>query len=529
MKILLVDDEQIALKTMENMILQSEYNHYTIFTADNVSDAWQMIIREKPDILFTDIQMPCENGISLLQKIYDAQLNVLLIFVSGYSEFSYAQAALRYAAFDYLLKPLNYDTFISCLKKAVSAIQERENAQLQKEMLEKFFKENHLTLKKQFMETLLINPVSGFSPELFHQCTSLGLNPERFCLIGVRCNTSNRMNIHQNQEYYISYSLSKKINKEHEAIASCYIGNIVYILMPVSGMNDTDEVMAFAQSLILYAKEQLFSSITIGVSEISTSIQQFSKLNKQIQYCFSYSTSGAVLPDDNILFFNEINDYSSNIIEINEITSTLINAIQTRNLPEALKTCDAFFSLIKNENLLIQQDAVKLVELTLHLQIKNYLDNPADSSYLTQPITRHCMDAPCSEHSKTVFCNCIKNIIQELSGATSRNTSIIVNAVVEFIDKNYEKQIGLNDAAEYINRNSSYISRLLKKELSMGFSQLLTERRLEAAKDLLIHTTMKISDIAEKVGYTSTKYFNQVFYNNFQMNPSDYRFIMNQL
>ena len=92
-----------------------------------------------------------------------------------------------------------------------------------------------------------------------------------------------------------------------------------------------------------------------------------------------------------------------------------------------------------------------------------------------------------------------------------------------------EKQIGLNDAAEFINRNSSYISRLLKKELSMGFSQLLTERRMEAAKDLLAHTTMKVSDISEKVGYTSTKYFNQVFYANFQMTPTDYRFIMKQL
>lgn len=299
--------------------------------------------------------------------------------------------------------------------------------------------------------------------------------------------------------------------------------------MPVSSINDTEEVTDFAQSLTRYAKEKLFSSIIIGVSEVSSSIQQFPKLHKQLSYCFSYSTSGAILPDNNILFFIEINDYNSSIIEINEIISTLINAIQTRNLPEALKTVDEYFSLIKNEPLLTQQDAIKLVELNLHIQMKNFLDNPADSSYLTYPITQHCIEEPCSEHSQTIFTNCIKNIIQELSGATNRNTSMIVNAVVEFINKNYEKQIGLNDAAEYINRNSSYISRLLKKELSMGFSQLLTERRLEAAKDLLIHTTMKISDISEKIGYTSTKYFNQVFYNNFQMNPTDYRFLMKQL
>ena len=152
-----------------------------------------------------------------------------------------------------------------------------------------------------------------------------------------------------------------------------------------------------------------------------------------------------------------------------------------------------------------------------------------DITFLTQPITRNCIEAPCSEHSRMVFSNCIKNLIQELSRATSHNTGMIVTAVIEFINKNYEKQISLNDVSEHINRNSSYISRILKKELSMGFSQLLTERRLTAAKDLLVNTTLKISDISAKVGYTSTKYFNQVFYNNLQMSPTDYRLLIKQL
>lgn len=73
------------------------------------------------------------------------------------------------------------------------------------------------------------------------------------------------------------------------------------------------------------------------------SIQQFPKLNKQIQYCFSYKASNIVSPEDSILFFAEINDYNSSIIEINEIISNLINAIQTRNLSDALEIGDAFF------------------------------------------------------------------------------------------------------------------------------------------------------------------------------------------
>lgn len=140
MKILLVDDEEIALQTMKNIILQSELKFLTILTASNAVDAWTSIQTERPDILVTDIQMPCENGISLLQKIYEAQLKLLVIFVSGYSEFSYAQSALKYDAFDYLLKPLKSEVFLSCLKKAINTIQEQENTQKQKKFSPDFLR-----------------------------------------------------------------------------------------------------------------------------------------------------------------------------------------------------------------------------------------------------------------------------------------------------------------------------------------------------------------------------------------------------
>lgn len=145
------------------------------------------------------------------------------------------------------------------------------------------FKENQSLLKKQFIETLLINPVTSFSPEQLRQCLSLGLNPDLFYLIGVKCNTTNRMNILQNQEYYISYSLSKKINKDYEGIASCYIGNIVYILMPVTSADPIAEAKSLAHSLVCYTREKLFllsqsesANLAILFNSFQSSINRYS-------------------------------------------------------------------------------------------------------------------------------------------------------------------------------------------------------------------------------------------------------------
>lgn len=68
MKILLVDDESIALQTMENIIRQSDFKSHTILTASNAADAWTIIQTENPDILFSDIQMPCKTELVFFRK-----------------------------------------------------------------------------------------------------------------------------------------------------------------------------------------------------------------------------------------------------------------------------------------------------------------------------------------------------------------------------------------------------------------------------------------------------------------------------
>ena len=532
MKILIVDDEPIILNSLKDMILHSEYSDFTIFTADNAMDAYELLQKESPQIMLCDIQMPCENGIDLLKKIYENQsIDTIVIFITGYPDFSYAQSAVRYQAFDYLLKPITRETLLSCLKKAVSSWETDARTKKLADILSQFYKENHALLKKQFLENLLINPLSGFSTDLLTQSVSLGLKFDRFCMIGIRCDMNNDRLL-QNQEYYIAYSLSLFINQEYESLTSCYIGNIVYILYPLESSAASryhmDKIPDFAASMNTYARDNLLSSITVSVSRPADSIQQIPKLNKQIMQCFSFDKAYFTPENDNIIFFDDIDDYNTNLLEINECITLLINAIRARDTEISRQMADSFLQLIEKEDPSIQKDALQLVELNLHCQLGNSLTNPGDIGYLIHPITGRCMSDPCSEQSRTIFHNCVSNIIQELSSISSRHSNQLINSIIDYVNKNYPRQIGLSDVADHIGRNPSYISRLLNKELHMGFAQLITERRLAAAKDLLANTSYKIADISEKVGYTTPKYFHQVFVSNLKMTPSEYRMIMKQ-
>lgn len=117
MKLLIVDDEPIILSNIKNIITQSEFKDLEILTANNAAEAYDVINSNSPEIILTDIQMPQENGIHLLIKISELNYSPIVIFITGYSDFSYMQSALRYKAFDYLLKPITDTALIPCLKK----------------------------------------------------------------------------------------------------------------------------------------------------------------------------------------------------------------------------------------------------------------------------------------------------------------------------------------------------------------------------------------------------------------------------
>ncbi|NHN31657.1 response regulator transcription factor [Paenibacillus agricola] len=83
--------------------------------------------------------------------------------------------------------------------------------------------------------------------------------------------------------------------------------------------------------------------------------------------------------------------------------------------------------------------------------------------------------------------------------------------------------LGIKEVAEYIHLNSSYVSVLFKEETGQTFSDYLTRQRLAKAKLLLVGTDMKIYEIAERTGFSSSKYFVKVFREAEDLTPKEFR------
>ena len=106
-------------------------------------------------------------------------------------------------------------------------------------------------------------------------------------------------------------------------------------------------------------------------------------------------------------------------------------------------------------------------------------------------------------------------------GAHSKNH--IVSAALEYMNAHYSEQITLTDVASHIYSNPTYLSRVIKTEVGIGFTELLTKLRIDAAKKLLKNPAYKINEIAETVGYSNPRYFTFAFKKQTGLTPYTFR------
>jgi len=127
-RVLLVDDETWALVGIRKIFKWQEKGFEVIGETTDPEDALQMICEQKPDVVFTDIRMPEMSGIELMKMTKEKGINTEFIIISGFAEFCYAQEALQQGAFDYQLKPLQYNEAEGILDRLFTHLEQKKKS-----------------------------------------------------------------------------------------------------------------------------------------------------------------------------------------------------------------------------------------------------------------------------------------------------------------------------------------------------------------------------------------------------------------
>lgn len=104
-----------------------------------------------------------------------------------------------------------------------------------------------------------------------------------------------------------------------------------------------------------------------------------------------------------------------------------------------------------------------------------------------------------------------------------KDAESLYDQIREYIEKNYSKKITLNDIAEELHANSSYLSRLYKKESGQNLFDVILKKRVDKAKEYMETTDKKIYEISQAVGFDDTGYFSRIFKRYTGISPKEYQ------
>ena len=128
LRVLLVDDEIMIREGFKRLFDWEDHDCEVVGEAADGMEALAKLDALEPDIAIMDINIPIMNGLKVIQLSRIKHPNTAFVIVSGYDDFAYCREALRLQITDYILKPVNYEEFGTCIDNLKIALFQRQSS-----------------------------------------------------------------------------------------------------------------------------------------------------------------------------------------------------------------------------------------------------------------------------------------------------------------------------------------------------------------------------------------------------------------
>ena len=146
MTLLIVDDEYYLVQGVKNAISWADYGIDTVLEAYSAEQALARFAEQKIDIMLADVEMPRENGLSLIRKVVERGYGSINILLTGHANFNYAKEAIQLKVFDYLLKPVEIPQLTQVIGKACDELERQTVAEFYQRCFDKELPESAVSL-----------------------------------------------------------------------------------------------------------------------------------------------------------------------------------------------------------------------------------------------------------------------------------------------------------------------------------------------------------------------------------------------
>ncbi|MGE5223511.1 MAG: response regulator transcription factor [Omnitrophica WOR_2 bacterium] len=494
MRILIADDEFLVRSSLRSMLEELNLPFNFVGEATNGEEMVAMAEQFLPDIAFVDIRMPRLNGLEAIKTGKKVSPYTRWYVLTGFPEFDYAQEAIRLGVAGYLLKPVNPE-------------------ELQKALAD-FFEENQKqkTIQNKQFENELMMLNDGLTSLEFATPESILL---RTHYIGAIFSFDSYLPEKTKAKRQLEFcsAVRNSINHwldNHNRIALFVLpgGELATVGAWEPTHDDRAELWVRAYFKAIEQEVQRSSDKDLAISLLITKkCTAYPDLHSSLERLLALSPLRVVCGTGKKLDLTLLKQQAEKpgMQQLSSLIITLCHCFQEGNYLNYAKSLQDIEKYLSRVNIADRHILLDTLFNFTNCSIHSHLEPNRDRSRWIVLLQQHG---------------------EQLKKRLPRDEILnpdIIDQVTTYVDRNYMHDIGIGQMAEQFNITPNYLSTLFHRKIGINFMSYLKKVRMLKAKELLTDPNIQVQQVAEQVGYFSTRHFARLFFEQFGCLPSEYR------
>lgn len=545
--ILIVEDEERIAQLIRRLIHLEELGLSCTGIAKNGQEGYETIMKDRPDIVITDIRMPRINGLDLIEMVRQQLPEVRFIVLSGYKEFEYAHRALQYEVDGYLLKPINEAELNETLGRIVGMLDAREEADQAARKMQQEVKESRQIIRRDFLREILEMEESGALDELSEDgAFPVEMTGDLFRAIDIKLDNQNPETENRREEKQIATRVTAIVEKNLEACAQevlCCEKEALHIYALFNYRSEcSKDIRAAISQILSQIKEYLLRfeqyEATIGIGGAK---EQFSETRLSIREANRAAGNRIGLGSGRLIYAENLaggiaqaqagpgsspEAADSSVLRTSPVKNAAAHLqalMEARNHEEVSRGIRQLFDEVTAAEQVDYSICYTMAEELIALLYDWMEGEEGELAKKRRQIRLRCQNLNQISALRDCLIQEYTRCLIMMEEADRSESSKPVRIAKTYMEEHYSEKIVLEDLAALVDLNPVYFSVLFKKETDMNISSYLKQIRMEKAKELLRTTNETIAAIGDSVGYRDSRHFSQSFTKYVGVKPALYR------
>lgn len=515
--LLIVDDEPLILAGIQSMIDWGESNINIIGTATNGDQAFNIIKKENPEIVITDIKMPLLSGMELIKKCHkEFNSPPKFIVLTSFEDFNLLRQGMRLSIVDYLIKlELTPESLLKSIDKAKTFIEKNSTSDKTTN------NSDVVKVFKQIFFIKLLNSVFLTEEEInrykVHAGVELSGDKYSVILCKIKYIKSSLLSITEKKKIILNtIQILKEVFERSTGVYLQPMDSELFVIIIAKEKNKKEHIpedqilKSILKRSIGVAEKYYNTQIICGIGSLYSSIQHIPKSYREAQTALTFASL-----DDPFTLYNDIS-------ESLESASLDLFITHRENLRSALKCYDVdLLDQVMHKLVANLKSGESLFSISMDVctsflhELLTYVSNAEEILsivFKNEVNGYHCLYEMTNVNQSILWLESIKKeLLSTFRDKRTGYIELLSEQIKKYIDKHFLEKIELKDIGNHFKMSPNYLCTIFRNYNNEGISSYQNFKRIEKARELLILNSYKIYEISEMTGFESPYYFSKVF------------------